>query len=86
MSTPMLCQARTASGAPCVRIAHHSHITQSGTSVLVCGSHLRVLKKRERLGSDEEQLQSWGVVPVPTPSPGQTTPLGDVSPPLPVDG
>ena len=69
------CQARNKDGAACQRKATHVHTTQAGSSVWVCGTHLRVLRKRERLGSDEEALQAWGVVPAPTPSPGQTTPL-----------
>lgn len=86
MSTPVVyCQGLTKAGAPCPRPATHQHVTQLGTRVQVCGTHLRMLKKRERNGSDEEKLAAWGVTPEPTPSPGQTTPL-DPSPPLPVDG
>lgn len=84
----MICQARTKDGAPCTRQATHQHVTQLGTRVSVCGSHLRVLRKRERNGSDEEKLAAWGVTPEPTPSPGQTGPVVtvDPSPPIPVDG
>ena len=55
------CQARTAKGAPCSRIARHEHTTQIGTTVSVCSQHLRVLKRRERLRSDEEKLAEWGI-------------------------
>lgn len=88
MSTPVTyCQALRGDGSPCPNPASHQHVTQPGTRVMVCGTHLRVLKKREKNGSDEEKLIAWGVTPAPTPSPGQTTPLTDVvSPPIPVDG
>jgi hypothetical protein len=80
------CQAITKAGHQCPRPGSHLHTTQIGTPVRVCGTHVKVLRKRERLGSDEEALQEWGVIPTPTPSPGQTTPLTSPSPPLPVDG
>lgn len=80
----MICQARWRNGNACTHAAKHYHRTESGTLVQVCGSHLRQLKKRERLGSDEEQLQEWGVVDVPTPSPGQTTQVGEIDPSPPV--
>src|SRR4029077_13579591 len=71
------CQALRADGSPCPHAAIHQHVTQQGTRVMVCGTHLRMLKKRERLNSDEEKLQEWGITPEPTPSPGQTTPVGE---------
>lgn len=80
------CQALLKDGSPCPNPGRHQHVTQTGASIMVCGRHLRVLHKRERLGSDEEALIAWGVKPMPTPSPGQTTPLIDPSPPMPVDG
>lgn len=76
----MICQAMTKAGTPCTRQANHQHVTQIGTRVSVCGTHLRVLHKLERLGSDEERLTEWGVT-----APGLTSP-GSTSPPIPVDG
>lgn len=76
----MICQALTKHGDPCTRQATHQHVTQLGTRVEVCGTHLKVLRKRERLGSDEETLREWGAVPPAITNPGST------SPPMPVDG
>lgn len=71
MST-VLCQGQTKDGSPCQRPATHQHVTQLGTRVSVCGTHLRMLKKRERNGSDEEKLASWGVTDPALTNPGAT--------------
>lgn len=85
MSATAQCQALRADGSPCPNPASHQHTTQAGTRVAVCGTHLRMLTRRERSGSDEEKLAAWGVTPEPTPSPGQTTPAEPIDP-SPADG
>jgi len=79
MST-IMCQALRKDGTPCPRPATHQHVTQIGTRVSVCGQHLRVLRKRERLNSDEEKLQEWGIT-----DPGLTNP-GATGHPIPPEG
>jgi hypothetical protein len=86
VSTSAQCQAKRKNGSPCPNPASHTHETDTHVLVYVCGTHLRMLHRRERSGSDEEKLAAWGITPAPVPSPGQTTPLTAVSPPIPVDG
>jgi hypothetical protein len=59
------CQAKRADGSPCPNPGIHIHKTDPGVVVNVCGTHLRMLKKRERLDSDEQKLEAWGI-PVPS--------------------
>jgi hypothetical protein len=72
------CQAKRKDGTPCPNPATHQHTTDTHVLVALCGTHLRMLKRRERSGSDEEKLTAWGVLPEPNISPGQTTPADPI--------
>ena len=53
------CQARYADGTACPHAAKHTHRTQQGDRLQLCGIHLRTILRRERLGSDEELAARW---------------------------
>lgn len=53
------CDAMLLRGARCPFAAKHVHKTQAGDTLKLCGLHLRTIKRRERLGSDEELAQRW---------------------------
>lgn len=67
--TTDFCQAKRADGTPCPHPATHVHKTDPGVVVNVCGTHLRMLKRREGSESDEEKLVAWGLAPAPAPVP-----------------
>jgi hypothetical protein len=53
------CDAAFLRGGRCHFAAHHVHRTQGGDLLQLCGVHLRTIKRRERLGSDEELTARW---------------------------
>lgn len=47
-------------GTRCPFAAKHLHYTQTGGYKLrLCNVHLRTIKRRERLGSDDELVARW---------------------------
>jgi hypothetical protein len=66
------CDATLSRGARCHFAATHHHHTQAGDRLALCGVHLRTIKRRERLGSDEEltaRWREWNPLEGSTPSP-----------------
>lgn len=53
------CSARFKDGTACPHAAIHSHRSQQGDLLRLCGVHLRTILRRERLGSDEELAARW---------------------------
>jgi hypothetical protein len=46
-------------GARCHFAGKHTHKTQAGDTLKLCQVHLRTIKRRERLGSDDELVARW---------------------------
>lgn len=46
-------------GTKCPFHAKHTHRTQAGEKLALCGVHLRTILRRERLGSDDELTARW---------------------------
>lgn len=52
------CQAFTYEGNRCHYAAKHTHETP-GDALRVCQRHYDMLKRRMRIGSDEEKVRAW---------------------------
>lgn len=58
--TKQQCQGFFHDGLRCPYAAKHTHHA-AGVSLKLCGTHLRVILKRERLGSEQSLLDRWAV-------------------------